>query len=258
MMEMVEAEFAPAKESVDWADEAIEEFHLAAGKFFNPDAAIVITEFDPDSGENVQKVRLKSPLPKTLRRKATEALVTLRHSFDQATFAARNLTGRRSNTGVNYPWSSGPTDTERLLEARGIDKRLWDVFVSHEPYPRTDTHPGGDDLIRTLATIANKKHTVGLTIGAQPEGWGGGGFRGQSIHSLKIMNRWDPVKNELEFLRWIGDVQFDGDQTVYFQVLFKDSRLPDRVAVRPALETFSAKAKAVIESLQSRCEELAN
>lgn len=257
MRKTVEAEFAEAKESISWANEAIAEFDTAARNFFQPDAAVRITEINPDTGEKVLKVRLVKPLPRAFRRKATEALTALRHSFDQATFAARNLTSRRSTKSVYYPWSQGPTDLVRLLKERGIDQRLWDIFASHEPYARADGHAGGDDTIRALASIANKKHTVGLTVAGMSTGWAGGEIRANFVHTMSVSSgRWDPVNNEIELVRWIGDLDVCNGQTVYFQIFLKDARLPDGTVAKSALEAFSAKANAVVESLEARCLEL--
>lgn len=258
MSTSVEAKFAVAKDSISWAEEAIAEFDGVARAFFQPDAAHRLTEFDPDTGENVLKVRLVKPLPKALRRKATEALLSLKHSFDQATFAARTLTSGMSDKSVYYPWASGPADLIGRLKRYGIDERLWDVFAAHEPYRRSDGYAGGDDLIRTLATMANQKHTVGLAVSGEANAWEGGGIgsRGYIDRMMLLSPRWDAVKNEIELVRWVGDLHMRDGQTVYFKVLLKDARLPNGTVAKTALEAFSAKAHSVVESLQARCIDL--
>jgi hypothetical protein len=254
----VQSEFAPAQDSVSWAEDAVEELSRRAGIYFESDVASVVREFDAETGENVQKLKITQPLPKELRRRATEALNNCKHAFDQATFAARNLTSGRSNKSVYFPWSSNPTDMKRLLENRGIDQRLWDVFAAHEPYPRGDTYPGGDDVIRTLATMANDKHTVGLTINGHISRAAMPRIIGRSIQRMLIQwPRWDPVNNEAELARWIGEADVGDDYRFGFEIAFKDARLAQPVNAVDALEVFSGKAKAVVEDLQRRCEELA-
>lgn len=164
MTKAIEVEFHPAEESIDWAERATAELDGMIDDFFKHDVAEVIVETDSDTGDNVQKLKFKADIPKNFRRKATEALNNARHSFDQSVFHARNILGKRSAKGVNYPWSRDPTDLTVLLAARGIDQRLWDTVRAHEPYPTSNTYAGGDDVIRTLATIANNKHTVGLRV----------------------------------------------------------------------------------------------
>jgi len=166
MTNAIKSEFSRAYESISWAEEAILELNMEIRDFFKKDIATVITEVNPNTREHVQKLRMTQLLPKHFRRKATEALTNSRHAFDQATFAARNLTGKRSQKSVYYPWSQSPTDLKRLLSERGLDNALWRTFESHEPYPRSDAYIGGDDVMRSLATMANGKHTVGLSIQA--------------------------------------------------------------------------------------------
>ncbi|WP_300544495.1 hypothetical protein [Maricaulis sp.] len=255
--EAVKREFAPAHESVEWANEAIDELHTAFKGFFQSGVTEVVTEFDAATSENVQKVRLTKPLPKAFRRKATEALTQARYAFDKATFAARNLATGRSNRSIYYPWARGPADLNRLLKARGIDQRLWDVFADHEPYPRGDSHPGGDDVIRTLAKMANDKHTVGLTVIGHITSTRYPSIHGRVVQSMDVLvPRWNPQKNEAELIRWRGDVEVNGDYEFSFDVALRDTRLPEPVNAIAALKGFSEKASLAAETLEARCQEL--
>ncbi|KRE04565.1 hypothetical protein ASE61_06425 [Bosea sp. Root670] len=257
-MSAVEAAFKPAKESVSWAEEAVAELNAATAAWLRGDIAEIVTEFDTQSGENVRKLRLREGPPGALRRKATEALVTTRHAFDQATFAARNLiSGPPKKRSTNFPWSANPTDLVRLLKEKGIDERLWDVFAAHHPYPRSETYAGGNDVLRTLATMANDKHTVGLSVTADIVSTSSPPIIGRYVQSLTMLNpEWDPVKNEAELVRWIGDVDIEGDYEFGFQVILQDARLPQTVNAATGLSGFARKAKLVIEHLQARCAQL--
>lgn len=250
------AEFAPARDSISWAKDAISEFDESAKRFFDGRTAQVVTDFDPKSGENVQKLRFRQPLPRELARKATEALTTTRHAFDQAAFAARNLTTGHSSKSVYFPWSQNPVDLERLLSKR-FDQRLWNVFRAHEPYPRSHTHSGGDDIIRSLATLANNKHTVGLSIHAHILGMRLPSIHGKIVQSMKVLTpRWDSAKNEADLIRWIGDVEIDGNYEFRFEVVFKDAGLSQPVSAGDGLYAFFRKAEAVVKDLQARCLEI--
>ena len=78
------------------------------------------------------------------------------------------------------------------------------------------------------------------------------------MQSLSIMNpRWDPIKNEIELARWIGDeIEVQDGYKFAFQIRLKDARLSEPVEVIAAMERFAAKAKVVIESLETRCREV--
>lgn len=248
--------FEPALDSIEWANSAIEEFDTLARDFFHSDCAEFFTEFDPKTGENVFKVRIVKPLPVALRRKATEALVTTRHAFDQATFAARNLTSGFSTKGVNYPWAQNPVDMKRLLKARGIDERLWDVFAAQEPYPRGNGHSGGNNVVRALATIANNKHTVGLAIDLLPTITR---FEEVIFVEAEEVNLglcvWDGVKQEGELARVKGKAIYK-NPNVFFNVSLDDPKLMNGLGAVRTLKVFLASGLRATQCLWARCEAL--
>ncbi len=257
MTDRVSLRFQPSHESASWADDAAKEFHAAAATFFQNDATCIVTEVELDSGDNVQKVRLKSPLPKSLRRKATESLTAAKHAFDQATFAARNLCGPAHGKSVYFPWAQNPTDLRRALENRGIDERLWSVFEAHAPYKASDAHPAGNDVVRELATLANRKHTLGLAVAAHIVSVGFPSVKTGAVKRLTIpMPVWDSVKNEAELIRWNGDATVYGNYNFTFQILLQDPGLTQPVNAADALAAFATKAKAVAQDLETRCRAL--
>lgn len=250
--------FAPPKQTLGWAQDAIRELsEFLPGFFSSGDIGVTVTQFDPQTGENVLKLRITKPLPAEVTRKITEALGNIRNAFDQATFAAHNIVSGKGNAKVYYPWSQDPTDlNHRLLK---IDKRLWDTLKAHEPYGRSDSYPGGDDLIRALATIANKKHTVGLRIGGKALQIHSPQFDpGVQIHSIRfaLIVPWDTEKNETELIRWKGSGNMNGKYNIGFDVFLEDPILMQSVGAVSALDYFATKAHMVIEALQARCLEL--
>ncbi|WP_323006548.1 hypothetical protein [Pseudorhodobacter sp.] len=223
MLQIVSA-FAAARDSISWADDAINELRYAFQVFIQGDVAEIVIEFDSQTSEHVRKLRFKSPFPKVLNRKTTEALINLRHSFDQAAAAAHRVTNSRRASDPTFPWGQTPKDVEFRLKQKGFDERLRDTFMAHEPYPRADTHPGGDDIIRSLSMVANNKHTVGLGVhgyltGVQYPTLSTG--KGQLSFSMPT---WDPVKNEAELVRWSGEANSDGKYEFAFQIVFNDFR----------------------------------
>ena len=252
-------EFAPAEDSIDWAESAADELSTLITAFFKRDVASIVVEDDPNTGGKVQKLKFTADIPKDFRRKATEALNNARHSFDQSVFAARNILTGRSAKSVYYPWSQNPTDLSRLLQTRGIDQRLWDTIRTHEPYPTSDLYAGGDDLIRTLATIANNKHTVGMMVNGLIAQTKFPNITGRTVHQLKVLNpQWDARKKEAELVRWVGDVEIDGDYQFKFVICLKDSRLAKPVDAMLAVRHFTQRAKEVCESIKAKCVELAS
>lgn len=258
MIESILQEFRAAEESISWAEEAFGELQSLMSAFFKGDFAAIVEELDPNTGENVQKIKFSGQIPKSFRRKATEALTNARHSFDQAIYATRVIMPGRAPKSVYYPWAQSPTDVDRLLASRPIDPRLWDTIRGHQPYGTSDTHVGGDDLIRTLATIANNKHTVGLSVQGHIATTR---FPNIAVeHALTFSMyapRWDSRKNEAELMRWIGDMKTDGEYEFSFVICLKDAKLAQPVEIGFALDAFTTKAKQVCESLKAKCIELA-
>lgn len=256
MADHVAAEFAPARDSVRWAEDALADYGAVASAYFAGDVTELLTVKDPATDEAVQKIRLKVPLPHNLRRHATEALNNAKHAFDQAIFAARNLTSGPDEQNIYFPWADNPADMEGRLRRAGMDQRLWPVFAAHEPYPMSDRHPGGDDVIRALATLANRKHTVGLAIGAHVDA--------TKVPPITIINAdlsipapvWDPITNEMELLRFRGELLIHDSYEVNFRILFDRSSLAFPLDAMAGLHAFTSKAKAVTEDLARRCAEL--
>lgn len=259
MIDRIDEEFAPAEDSIDWAEGAARELDDLIRAFFERDVASIIVEDDPNTGGKVQKLKFTADIPKDFRRKTTEALNNARHSFDQSVFAARNILAGRAAKSVYYPWSQSPTDLDRLLQARGVDQRLWDTIRAHEPYPTSDVYAGGDDLIRTLATIANNKHTVGLTVNGLIAQTKFPNITGHTVRNLEVLvPQWDTRKKEAELVRWVGDVEIDGDYQFRFVICLKDSRLSQPVDAMFALRSFTQRAKTVCETIKTKCFELAS
>lgn len=248
------AEFEPARESVRWAKDAIDELRAAFKSFLQGGNNGIVTEIDPQSGERVQKLRFNERIPSVLARRATEALTAARHAFDQAAFAARNITSGKSNESIYYPWAQSPTDLDHLLKSRRIDQRLWGVFKGHEPYPRSNAYAGGNDVIRALAKLANNKHTVGLTVVGHIVSTRYPNLHGRVVKNLEMpIPRWDAQKGEAELLRWDGDVELNGHYEFTFEVVLNDPVLPKPVNACGALAEFAMRADQAIETLQAAC-----
>ncbi len=95
-----------------------------------------------------------------------------------------------------------PTNLEQNLLKYKTDTRLWDTFKSHEPYKRGDSYSGGDNIIRSLAAMANDKHTVGLFVRPDVQRIGFPRIEINDIQTMSMSNpRWDDTKAEMELGR---------------------------------------------------------
>lgn len=239
---------------MSWAKEAIDELDSMLESFFaNPDVKTIVKEFDADSGEYLLKAKFVMDLPRGAR-KATEALVNTRHSFDQIANAGGRFFGK-ANFKANFPWASDPRDLQRLLEARKFPQELWPAIKAQEPYCRSDTYPGGNNLIRALATVANQKHTVGLTVAMQAVGVGYDfvTIRGKGPIGIPVP-RWDPVNKEIVLVRSADEsLDMKGNGSIEFHVLFKEAKIPHPVDVIGALKLFAGRAETLLNDFKAVC-----
>jgi hypothetical protein len=255
----IAAAFAVPEKTIRFAQEATDELKVEIADFFahrHGEFARILVEIDPDTGENVQKLKIVSQISESIERKATEALNNARHSFDQSLNAACSiLKGRPTN--LNYPWTRDLGDLDGRLKNPDIDVRLRDSVRAHQPYRTSDGHPFGNDLVRVIATIANRKHNLGLAVAGEIASIKHPPIKG-SVQSLRIpMPKWDAMKNEAELMRWKGELEIGPKYEIEFYIRFDDARLLEPVELVFALNAFTAKAHEVCESLKAKCLELA-
>lgn len=252
--------FAPALESAAWALEAVDELRDALAGFFRGDVAEMADVHDAETGVTERKLMFKNRLPSALRRKATDALVTARHCFDQAAYAAHvSLSPADPPKKLYFPWAENPRDLDGRLRQH-FDERLWDIYRGLSPYPVGDGHDGGDSEIKALAEIANDKHSVGLRVEGAVARMKMPDVRAQNVAELAIpFPRWDPDKNEIVMARWKrgeGQINLEDKFDATFVVLLSDRRLTEPTEVVRALRSFAMKARDAVEALRDRCAEL--
>lgn len=215
-----------------------------------------IHEFEPETGYTAFKWRMFNPLPRIFRRKATDSLLYARHSFDQAIFAACNAFDPTIRKSIYFPWSKDPTDLDNLLKRRKIPEQFWGAITAQEPYSRSDTYPGGDDLIRGLASVANRKHTVGLAaqVNIAEATNSVMNITGKTKRIVLGGSTWDTLKNEVVLGIYEGqNPNMGNDAEIRFQVLLKDSYLPHPVDALFGLNSFVIAAQSNLKLLKAAC-----
>lgn len=246
--------FQEPQETIRWAEEALAELKNDFSKFRNRKPAKMSLDFDRGTGENIISLELILPVPRSLRRKATEALIHARHSFDQSTFAAQSALGYEPKGSVNYPWASNPTDLRRLMENRKIDPRIWPTVEDHHPYKTSSNYDGGNDLIRVLATIANKKHSVGLTVAGRTGAHTVPVGILMNSESFKVSaGSWDLANGKVEIVRWKGAKELGHKYGVESEICIQDARLPRAINALDALSQFVTHASHVCDTLRAEC-----
>lgn len=251
--------FDAARKSIAWANEGIQEIDAVLGRFFAHVKTVEVTEVDPNTGHNCFKVKLNERIPADVERKAFEALQHARNSFDQSLFAACVAISKRPKNDIHFPWRTGPVDLERTLTHKNcrIPVEFWDVLRKHEPYGRSQTYTGGDDAVRELARIANRKHTIGISVAGYIHGGRLPDVHGSKLSFLTMpAPRWDAVKNEMTLVIYSGDVEIKNNYSFAFSVVFNETASLKNIPVGAGLKMFASKAKGALEDLEREAKKI--
>ena len=225
----------------------------------------MIVEQEVETGDTVKKIVQLKPIPDVVEGRLTDAFNNARNSFDQALFAACTAIDQPIADG-HYPWACYPSDLEWKFQNQKTGKQhipveLCDTFRRQQPYPTGDGYEGGDTFIRSMATLANRKHTVGIDVGCNVMGVMTGPITINGPGKLFTVPsaKWDPVKKEIVLVRWNGFVpNFKQEPTVSFYVAF-DAQTPLGLANHDAvrsIELFTKFAQRVVDDLKARAAEL--
>lgn len=260
----VELNFSKPQKAIDRAKRALREADLLLRVHFGPDNVRFVTEVDEKTGDNVRKAILGSSLPLAVEDNVSNALINLRHSFDQSIFAACKTIGKL--TDKNYPWASSPSDLmnnrlwDKVTGKEKIPSEFWDVIKAQQPYPRGIGYSGGLGIIRTVATFANRKHDIGIEVLGVSAGFANSIEIGFLTESFSVpASRWQPTDREAVVMRWRGErPKINGPKGAVFEIGF-DVSAPKHLQRKPAipiLTDFAKYAQLCLDGLKARCFEL--
>lgn len=144
---------------------------------------------------------------------------------------------------------------EHLLKNRGLASILGDTFRSFQPYPTGQDYAGGDDIARALASLANRKHTIGLAVNAHIVSATYPRISGHSLERLRVLSPvLDLATGEMELVRWKGDLETDGNYKFGFSIFFQDEGISQPIEPIGGLKLFTDKATTVIDALELACD----
>ncbi len=125
-----------------------------------------LVDIDPKTGEIVHTLALTKDFPiDAFQRKANEAIVNGKHSFDQAAYAAVSiLDGTSPKKGWNFPWSESETGLQAILKKRKCPSKLEQAFMGFGFYLVGMQAGSPKKLARIVAQMANQKHSIGFSV----------------------------------------------------------------------------------------------
>lgn len=178
------------------------EFEVNCTEFLQNNSYDEMRHTDPNTREQVIKLRFQNRIPPTLRYKASSIINDTRHTLDQAVCDAALLLGFNGQLRKLYfPIGSNQkelNDRIHKLKKDGVRDDLADFLGSF------DAQPGGNNDLYCLSTLAGQaKHQKILRIsngdsGAVIDGSGSWSITGPVTLNIR---KWNDLRNELEFAR---------------------------------------------------------
>lgn len=250
--------FADARDSLKWAREEIQHLKDAIDAHTAACKVTFAPEFDRNMKAEVFKAKFTQGDTSEVRKRVSHALTHTRNAFDQITFAASSALSPRTvgKPKVNFPWclnQKGDFDAR----AAKIPTELREVFFAQQPYATGQAYPGGDDVIRELATIVNRRHDLGVR--SSP------GIHNIRCNQITITGedfsffpepRWDPKKQEMALGYTFGGAQLHID---YCEVTLNIT-LSETIGVNACrginvttlAEAFAGKAERVLSEISDK------
>lgn len=245
--------FDTPHETIEWAGEAIQELNAIYDEFLGPKNMHFVVEPHLKPQYKALKIKARNPPPTGLRRKATEALNNVRHSFDQTLHAACVALGK-PRPRTNFTWRPTPREVQGYLRSKDIPVDLWEVIMGEEPYKRGNGYVGGDDFIFAVAKLADGKQTIGFRIMPQVRDSAQPVVSGNFVLIPKPV--WVTVNNEQVIAFGPHDMQVKGDYTVILNITFDEPGPLHDQSLAWGLARFHAKAQKFAHRMEARCIEL--
>jgi hypothetical protein len=253
------APFESPKMLIDEAKASIADFKVACDLFVQDHTYNIINEVDRNTREQVIKLRFLRKMPPRLRITASHIVNDLRHSLDQAVCDGAVLLGRKHARGVHFPFAKSAAEFEN--EAKN---RLKDVHSDLVAFVKGfKAHYGGDGLLYAVGSLAGpNKHQRILQISADNTGakvrmtgnWSftvsGPAAPGLSDLSLGL-NKWNDLRNELEFIRASPHVAGNIDARPALQVVLGTGEAPFSGPAASVLHAFAGKVEGIVSAIEA-------
>ncbi|MBT1516253.1 hypothetical protein KIP88_38005 [Bradyrhizobium sp. SRL28] len=247
------APFESPKLLIDGAKTSIVNFRSACETFIESCNYDMIYSQDPNTKQKIVKLRFHNRLP-ALRYAAYGIVNDLRHSLDQAVCDAAVELGRPDSRGVYFPFgkTAKNLDDETAAKTKKVNADLV-TFVR-----AFNAHYGGDDMLYALSSVAGpSKHQRILRMSLDSKGvvFGLGGqatsmtFRGGE-NQIGI-NKWNDLRNELEFCRFAEDTTGNIDARPVLQVVLGTGEPPLADPAPTALDALAGKVESIVLGIEA-------
>ncbi len=246
--------FESPKLLIDRAREHTDALEAAFNTFFGSHPYAKVVDYDPQTGQNVYKIRLTGHLPGRLKTVAKDVLSNLRESLDHAIYAAAVSLGAIDPRATAFPFANDATHLQGELRGRklkDIPPELYPMLEGFKPYP------GGNDTLVSLNRTRNPgTHRILVPVGfasvAMNMEISSGVITGGQIG----YSRWDPAKNEVEYMRLSHGSHMNYNIQVAFDVTFGDVETVRGKSVLATLREFATEVDGVVLAIEAETKRL--
>lgn len=183
--------FHSSKSCINRAKYHLYDFNRQLNSFMNTNPCVSFIETDPNTAEEIHKIKLTKPLPTVLSNIAFDAAINLRCALDQCIFA---LSFGKGGRFAAFPFASDASHFEDAVKGRckHLPVEIANLIRTFKAYK------GGNDLLFALNELANtSKHAIICPVGLTNSNIT---YEGMSNISITFPF-WDRTKNEMELFR---------------------------------------------------------
>lgn len=240
---------------VDGAKVDIAQFETACKMFISSCGYDIHHHTDPNTREKVIKLRLRKRLQPALRVQAYRIVNDLRNALDQAACDAALASGVTDVSNIYFPFGKSATDVDNRIATKcvGMHADLHTFLRTFQPYL------AGDRLLYELSRLANpNKHQRILRMSTSDSGTVWHSNERLSVKSPFAIgiNKWNELRNEIEWARVGVGGHIQGDFSVPFKVVLGEGVAPFADPAPTVLGTLAGKVERIVVGLEGKCRHL--
>ncbi|CAJ0861875.1 hypothetical protein AMST5_01437 [freshwater sediment metagenome] len=242
------------------AKESLRELRVMSQEFLDNCGYDEVKRRDNKTRETVISLRFHSKVSPRLLTTASHTVNDLRHALDHAVCAGACFLGPCDLRGVYFP--SARTSVELDSAIRGLSKKIDHELATF--LRKFNSYSEGDELLYALNTLAKEnKHrhilrislnSFGMTIGASGRPWRLSPAPGTQLG----INKWNDLRNELEFHRFAEGTTGGIDARPALQMVFGDGKAPLNKPAIDVVEALIQKVEGVVKEIEGETARIAH
>lgn len=241
------SDFESPKLLVERAKENYADFTAKRHAFHKIRRTFPFIETDPNTGEDVYKIRFDGEIPGGIRAAASDTLNNLRHALDQSIHASRAILNPSAKRETYFPICKDVSVLDDTIKVKcfGVHPDIINLIKLLKPYC------GGDDLLWALCRIAGpNKHQLVLGVDIKVEPVSHSFFLEVGFGELGGFIRCGD-KNEWEVARMVQGSKLNFDYRVTSYITFANGEVVKGQVVSRLLDEHIRKVERIVAAIEA-------